>query len=230
MLEIQLQESWRSVLKPEFDSEYMQNLISFLAQEKKQKKIFFPKDSLIFNAFNSLPIEKVKVVIMGQDPYHGINQANGLCFSVSPGIKTPPSLKNIFKELKEDVGFRPPNHGCLQTWANQGVLLLNSVLTVRQAEASSHQGQGWEQFTDAVIRELSQRNKGLVYMLWGAYAHKKGETINPLENLILKSAHPSPLSAYRGFFGCKHFSKCNEYLESQQIDPISWQIEDIESY
>ena len=173
---------------------------------------------------NSTPFSKVKVVILGQDPYHGLEQAHGLCFSVKKGVAIPPSLKNIFKELHNDVGFNIPSHGNLDEWSQQGVLLLNSVLTVNQAHAASHRGKGWERFTDKIIAELNHHHKNIVYLLWGAYAQKKGSCIDQTNNLILKTVHPSPLSAYRGFLGSKHFSQCNDYLESLEKDTIKWQI------
>lgn len=224
MSEVKIHPSWQQVLSSEFESDYMQKLKQFLLSEKQNHRIY-PPGSLIFNAFNSTPFDQVKVVIIGQDPYHGVGQAHGLCFSVPSGVMPPPSLKNIFKELQTDVGFETPNHGCLQTWADQGVLLLNSVLTVRHSAAASHQGQGWERFTDAVIAELNRRKSHIVYMLWGSYAQKKGAQIDTNNNLVLKSVHPSPLSAHRGFFGCQHFSRCNTYLKSQQIEPIHWQLD-----
>ena len=227
MAEVKLHPSWLNVLKDEFELPYMKNLKSFLLTQKQQGKVIFPKGENIFNALNSTPLEKVKVVIIGQDPYHGPNQAHGLCFSVNKGIAIPPSLKNIYKELHDDIGFQVPNHGNLQSWANQGVLLLNSVLTVNQSMAGSHQNKGWETFTDKIISELNQHHTHIVYMLWGSYAHKKGASINPNENLILKTVHPSPLSAHRGFFGCQHFSKCNKYLIENGIQPIDWKIKNI---
>ena len=226
MSQIKLHESWKQKLEDEFDQPYMQQLKYFLLQQKKQGKIIFPEGKNIFNALNSTPFDKVKVVILGQDPYHGPNQAHGLCFSVNKDIKIPPSLRNIYKELNADIGFKIPKHGNLQSWASQGVLLLNSVLTVSQGLAASHQGKGWERFTDKIIEKLNQQHKHIVYLLWGSYAHKKGINIDVTKNLILKSVHPSPLSAHRGFLGCKHFSQCNNYLQSQGISPIVWDIKD----
>jgi uracil-DNA glycosylase len=203
----------------------MYDLKKFLIQQKQLGKVIYPSGSTIFNALNSTPFEEVKVVIIGQDPYHGQNQAHGLCFSVNKGVAIPPSLKNIFLELQQDVGFVIPKHGNLQSWANQGVLLLNSVLTVNQGQAGSHQGKGWEQFTDKIIEEINKHHKHVVYLLWGAYAQKKGQCIDASNNLILKSVHPSPLSAYRGFLGCKHFSQCNDYLTQHNKPSINWQLE-----
>lgn len=204
----------------------MRTLRQFLLNEKKSGKNVYPPGDKIFNALDSTPLNHVKVVILGQDPYHGPNQAHGLCFSVNKGVMIPPSLKNIYKELHTDTGFKIPAHGNLQSWADQGVLLLNSVLTVNQGMAGSHQNKGWEKFTDRIIAELNTHHKNIVYMLWGSYAHKKGAGINPRNNLILKTVHPSPLSVHRGFFGCKHFSKCNNYLIQHGIEPIDWDIED----
>ncbi len=225
MSQIKLHQSWLNVLSGEFQKPYLKTLKAFLDGKKHQNKEVYPQRKDIFNALNSIPFEKVKVVILGQDPYHGQNQAHGLCFSVTKGVAVPPSLKNIFKELHQDIGFNIPNHGNLQAWANQGVLLLNSVLTVDQADAGSHQGKGWEIFTDKIISELNKKHEHIVYMLWGAYAQKKGCCIDSSKNLILKSVHPSPLSAYRGFFGCRHFSKCNNYLLTNNKTPVTWKIE-----
>lgn len=225
MQQLELHKSWENVLSGEFNKPYQKKLKEFLVEQSHQEKIIYPPTNDIFNALNSSPLENVKVVILGQDPYHGPNQAHGLCFSVNKGVVVPPSLRNIYKELHEDVDFIIPSHGNLQSWANQGVLLLNSVLTVNQAQAGSHQGKGWEIFTDKIISELNKKHEHLVYMLWGAYAHKKGSNIDCAKNLVLKSVHPSPLSAYRGFLGCKHFSKCNSYLLANNKDPITWQID-----
>ena len=225
MTKIKLHPSWKNILKDEFEKDYMHRLKSFLMAQKQNKITVFPSGENIFNALNSTPIDNVKVVIIGQDPYHGLNQAHGLCFSVNKGVKIPPSLRNIYKELNQDIGFEIPHHGNLQSWADQGVLLLNSVLTVNQAQANSHQGQGWEIFTDKIISELNKQHNNIVYMLWGAYAQKKGKNINHQNNLILKSVHPSPLSAHRGFLGCKHFSQCNEYLSQHNKVMINWDIE-----
>ncbi len=224
MSEIKLHQSWKDVLLDEFDKEYMRQLKSFLIQQKQQGLTIYPKGDDIFNALNSTPLDKVKVVILGQDPYHGPHQAHGLCFSVQKGVKIPPSLRNIYKELHADCQFEIPNHGHLQSWANQGVLLLNSVLTVNQGMAGSHQNKGWEQFTDKIITEINKRRKNVVYLLWGSYAQKKGQQINQHNNLVLKAVHPSPLSAHRGFLGCKHFSQCNAYLRLNNKEEIQWQL------
>lgn len=222
--EIQLHESWLAVLGEEFEKPYMQSLKQFLRQENQQGKVIYPEGGNIFNAFNSTPFDQVKVVILGQDPYHGPNQAHGLCFSVLPGVRFPPSLLNVFKEIERDLGITIPQHGCLQCWAEQGVLLLNATLTVEQAQAGSHQGKGWEEFTDRAIHALNDQREGLVFMLWGSYAQKKGKFIDPQKHLVLKSPHPSPLSAHRGFLGNGHFSKANAYLIQQGKTPIDWSL------
>lgn len=219
-----LHPSWQAVLGQEFDLPYMQQLRMFLQQQKALGKVIFPPMPLIFNAFNHTPFEQVRVVILGQDPYHGPNQAHGLSFSVPDGVPPPPSLQNIFKELQSDLGLPLANHGNLTPWANQGVLLLNATLTVEQAQAGSHQQQGWEQFTDAAIAALNQQRQGLVFVLWGSYAQKKGAFIDTRRHLVLKSAHPSPLSSYRGFFGSRPFSKINAYLQAQGQRPIDWRL------
>lgn len=219
---IQLEQSWLKVLGDEFDKPYMKSLKAFLTEEKSQGKQIYPPGGLIFNAFNLTPFDKVKVVILGQDPYHGQGQAHGLCFSVPEGIAIPPSLQNIYKELQADTGFVIPSHGNLTTWAKQGVLMLNSILTVRANQPGSHQGKGWEQFTEAVIRHLSDQKSGLVFLLWGNYAKEKGKWIDSSKHLILQAAHPSPFSAYSGFFGCKHFSRVNEYLTGRGVSGINW--------
>jgi uracil-DNA glycosylase len=221
---IQLHPSWKSRIGGEFEQEYMQKLRQFLIREKQAGKIIYPEGKNIFNAMNLLPFEQVKVVIIGQDPYHGPGQAHGLCFSVLPGVAPPPSLKNIFKEIQADLGIAPANHGCLTSWARQGALLINSVLTVEMNKPGSHQGKGWERFTDAIIRALCQEHSGLVFLLWGSYAQKKGSLIDQKRHLVLSSAHPSPLSAHRGFFGNKHFSKANDYLQSHSQTPIHWEL------
>ena len=204
------------MLGGEFDQPYMQQLRQFLQQQKSAGKVIYPPGSQWFAAFNSTPFDQVRVVILGQDPYHGPNQAHGLCFSVVPGVKVPPSLANIYKEQADDLGLvQPPAHGCLTSWAQQGVLLLNATLTVEQADAGAHQGKGWEQFTDSAIRALNDQRRGIVFLLWGSYAQKKGAFIDQSRHLVLKSVHPSPLSAYRGFLGCKHFSATNQYLQQQ---------------
>jgi uracil-DNA glycosylase len=218
-----IEKSWAEILAVEFNSDYFGGLKAFLVEEKKKHTIF-PKGSMIFSAFNKTPFDKVKVVILGQDPYHGENQANGLCFSVSDGIKKPPSLENIFKELKADLGFSIPTKGNLEKWALQGVLLLNATLTVRAHQAGSHQKKGWEIFTDAVIKILSAKKEGLVFILWGNYARAKENLIDASKHSILKAAHPSPFSAYNGFFGCRHFSKTNELLQNQGLVPIDWNL------
>lgn len=223
---IQLESSWKTRLLPEFSKSYMLELRKFLRRETKAKKTIYPRGPEYFAALNYTPFEKVKVVIIGQDPYHGINQAHGLCFSVKLGVDIPPSLKNIFKELKTDLGITPPKHGNLEHWAQQGVLLLNATLTVEGGKAGSHQKKGWEQFTDAVIDHLNRERSGLVFVLWGSYAQKKGEFIDRKKHLVLEGPHPSPLSAHRGFFGCRHFSKINEYLKAQGNTPIDWNLPD----
>lgn len=209
------------MLADEFAKPYFKDLLSFIRDEYSSSTIF-PKEEDIFKAFNATPFSRVKVVILGQDPYHGAGQANGLCFSVNPEIKLPPSLVNIFKEIESDLGMQNSRDGNLERWAKQGVFLLNATLTVKAGEAGSHQNRGWEQFTDAVISCLANQKEGLVYLLWGSYAQKKGALISGDKNLILKSVHPSPLSAYRGFLGCKHFSKTNAYLEENSKSPIYW--------
>jgi uracil-DNA glycosylase len=220
---IQIEESWKQELKEQFESPYFLELRKFLVREKEQFRIF-PPGKLIFSAFDHTPFERVKVVIIGQDPYHGPGQANGLCFSVSPGIRKPPSLVNIFKELQSDLGIPVPESGNLEAWADQGVLLLNATLTVRASEPGSHQGKGWEKFTDEVIRTVSERKKGVVFLLWGRFAHTKEELIDKNKHHILKAAHPSPL-ARGAFFGCRHFSKTNELLKQEGHSPIDWKIE-----
>ncbi|WP_343562394.1 uracil-DNA glycosylase [Kiloniella sp. b19] len=221
---IRLEESWKAVLKSEFSKDYMKQLRSFLKEQKGQRKVIYPKGAEMFQAFDRTPFDNVRVVILGQDPYHGPNQAHGLCFSVRPGIQAPPSLVNIFKELESDLGLSIPDHGCLLPWADQGVLLLNSVLSVEQHKAASHQGRGWETFTDQAIRHLAEQREGIVFMLWGSYAQKKGAFIDRDRHLVLQSPHPSPLSAHRGFLGCRHFSQANSYLEQQGLPPINWQL------
>lgn len=221
---IKLHPSWLTKLNSEFELPYMQKLKQFLLQEKLDGKIIYPPGNLIFNALNSTPFNQVKVVILGQDPYHGLGQAHGLCFSVPAGVKIPPSLKNIYKEIEQDLKIVMPTHGCLQSWAEQGVLLLNATLTVEHSSAGSHQGKGWEQFTDRVVELLNLEREGLVFMLWGSYAQKKGRIIDDCRHLVLQSPHPSPLSAHRGFLGNQHFSKANHYLQVQGKEPIDWSI------
>jgi uracil-DNA glycosylase len=220
---IKLPACWKVHLATLLSSESMNELYAFLSQELKQKQVF-PPVSLWFNALNKTKFDDVKIVILGQDPYHGEGQAHGLSFSVKRGVTPPPSLKNMYKELSDDVGFKAPIHGCLEEWAEQGVLLLNSVLTVENSRPASHKGRGWEEFTDGVIKELSDQREGLVFLLWGAYAQKKGAVIDESKHLVLKSPHPSPFSARTGFFGCRHFSKANAYLESHGKTPVNWQL------
>lgn len=222
---VELESSWLEVLKDEFDQPYMKELKAFLLSEKQKGFTIFPKSADIFNAFKHTPFDKVKVVILGQDPYHGINQAHGLSFSVQKGITPPPSLKNIYKELSDEFpDFKIPTHGDLTSWADQGVLLLNATLTVRANTAGSHQNKGWEQFTDQVIRALSAKKTGLVFILWGNYAKQKETLIDQSKHFIIKSAHPSPFSAYSGFFGSKPFSKTNQILAQEGKQPINWQV------
>lgn len=221
---IKLNSSWLNVLGAEFEQPYMKSLKAFLSAEKQKGKVIYPTPDSWFNAFNSTSFEEVSVVMLGQDPYHGPGQAHGLCFSVLPDVASPPSLKNIFKEVERDLGFPPPTHGCLQSWAEQGVLLLNATLTVEHSRAGSHQNQGWEQFTDRAIQVLNERREGLVFMLWGSYAQKKGRLIDNTRHLVLRSSHPSPLSAYRGFLGCGHFSQANNYIAQQGKAAINWQL------
>ncbi|MGI9288358.1 MAG: uracil-DNA glycosylase [Pseudomonadales bacterium] len=224
---VQLEPSWLARLGDEFDKDYMLALRGFLRDQKSRRKVIFPKGSEFFNAFNSTPFETVKVVVLGQDPYHGPGQAHGLCFSVNHGIQIPPSLVNIYKEIENDLGIMPANNGFLQHWAEQGVLLLNSVLTVERGRAASHQGKGWEEFTDQAIAQLNEHREGLVFMLWGSYAQRKGQFIDQQKHLVLKAPHPSPLSAHRGFFGCQHFSRANEYFQNHGLEPIDWQVPQI---
>jgi len=221
-MEVKIEQSWKDVLNAEFEKDYFKKLTDFVRGEYLSGKTIYPEPKNIFNAFNLCPLNKVKVVIIGQDPYHEPGQAHGLCFSVESGVDLPPSLINIYKEIESDIGHKSITNGDLTAWANQGVLLLNSTLTVRAHAAASHSGMGWEIFTDAVIKTLAQNRKHVVYMLWGSFAQKKAEFVNATENLILKSAHPSPLSAYRGFFGNRHFSRANEYLIANGETPISW--------
>ena len=221
MKKVEIEQSWYSLLENEFNTDYFNEIRLFIREEYKVKTIF-PPAKLIFNAFNLTPVHKVKIIIIGQDPYHGIGQAHGLSFSVPEGIKIPPSLLNIYKELKEDINKEMPKHGFLESWANQGVLLLNSVLTVESGKANSHKNIGWEQFTESVIRLISEKRENLVFLLWGNSAHKKEDFIDTNKHLVLKAAHPSPLSAYNGFFGSKHFSKANEFLKKNNIGIIKW--------
>ncbi len=220
-MDVRIAQDWKEILSEEFSKPYFKELVEFVRAEYAAGEVF-PKGRDIFRAFDKCPFDKLKVVIIGQDPYHGVGQANGLCFSVGEGVPFPPSLQNIFKEVNSDTGAPIPTSGNLDRWAEQGVLLLNAVLTVRAHQAASHAGRGWEQFTDAVVRAIATRKQGVVYMLWGSYAQKKGAIADPNNNLILKSVHPSPLSSYRGFFGCRHFSKANDYLANIGKTQIIW--------
>lgn len=219
---VKIESSWREVLKEEFEKEYFKNLTEFVRNEYSGNTPIYPPARLIFNAFDHCPFDKVKVVILGQDPYHGAGQANGLCFSVNKGIQFPPSLMNIFKEISSDTGAPIPQDGDLTRWSDQGVLLLNATLTVRAAQAGSHQRRGWEEFTDAAIRQLASLRENIVFILWGSYAQKKGSFIDRGKHLVLTSPHPSPLSAYQGFFGNHHFSRANQYLKEHGKAPIIW--------
>ncbi|MDX1804782.1 MAG: uracil-DNA glycosylase [Alcanivorax sp.] len=221
---VQLEPGWQHCLAGEFEQGYMKDLRSFLAAQKQAGKTVYPAGPDIFNAFNFTPFDKVKVVILGQDPYHGPNQAHGLCFSVQKGVKIPPSLVNIYKEIQRDLGITPPSHGNLTRWAEQGVLLLNAVLTVEAGQAASHQKQGWEHFTDQAIEHLNRERSGLVFLLWGSHAQKKGRLIDRERHCVLSAPHPSPLSAHRGFLGCGHFSRANQYLLQQGQTAIDWKI------
>lgn len=220
-MDVRIEQSWKQHLMPEFDKPYFVNLTNFVRDEYRTKTIY-PPAKLIFNAFDQCPFDEVEVVIVGQDPYHEPGQAHGLCFSVNDGVEIPPSLQNIYKEIHDDLGKPIPRSGNLERWARQGVLLLNATLTVQAHRAGSHQGKGWEEFTDAAIRHLANERQNLVFILWGAYAQRKGENIDTNRHLVLKSPHPSPLSAHRGFFGNKHFSKANEYLVAHGKKPIDW--------
>lgn len=222
--EIELETSWRKKLQADFDAEYMLELHDFLLKQKELGKTVYPAADEIFAALNATPFDAVKVVILGQDPYHGPGQAHGLCFSVKQDVPVPPSLRNIYKELVLDVNFVPPKHGCLNEWAQQGVLLLNSVLTVEGSLAASHKGKGWEKFTDSVVNQLNDEAKNIVFILWGNYAQSKGAMIDRARHLVLQSPHPSPLSASRGFYGNHHFSKSNEYLQAHAKTTIDWQL------
>lgn len=221
-MSVQIADSWKEVLQQEFDKPYFHNIIHFLKAEKQAGKTIYPPGQLIFNAFNTIPFEKVKVVLLGQDPYHNPGQAHGLSFSVPLGVAPPPSLVNMFKEIESDLGIPRPNHGNLEKWAHQGVLLLNASLTVEQHAANSHSKIGWHQFTDAVIHTLSQQREKLVFLLWGSFAKSKMELIDTKKHCVLTAAHPSPLSAHNGFFGCRHFSKTNEWLVKNDVTPIDW--------
>lgn len=223
---VRLEESWKSALADEFDAPYMRSLREFLLVQKRERRVIYPHSDHIFAALDLCPLPETKVVIIGQDPYHGPKQAHGLCFSVQPGVSQPPSLANIFREINDDLGTAQqrldPERGCLEPWARQGVLLLNAVLTVERGRAGSHQGKGWEIFTDRVVDALCRHREHLVFMLWGSYARKKGASIDRDRHLVLTAPHPSPLSAHRGFFGCRHFSKANAYLEVHGQGPIDW--------
>lgn len=221
-MDVKIEQSWKSVLHDEFEKDYFKKLTDFVRGEYLSGKTIYPEPKNIFNAFNLCGFDDVKVVIIGQDPYHEPGQAHGLCFSVQSGVDFPPSLQNIYKEIESDIGHKSITNGDLTDWARQGVLLLNSTLTVRAHDAASHAGHGWEQFTDAVINAVAKNKKHIVYMLWGSFAQKKAEIVNKNENLVLTSAHPSPLSAYRGFFGNHHFSQANEYLVQNGESPINW--------
>lgn len=225
-MDVKIEPGWKKVLKDEFDKPYFQHIVQFLKTEKLTGKTIYPPGSLIFNAFNKTPFKKVKAVLLGQDPYHGPKQAHGLCFSVQYGIPPPPSLINIYKELKQDLGCAIPNHGNLEHWAEQGVLMLNASLTVRANEPMSHAAIGWAEFTHEVINKLSSEQENLVFILWGKFAQEKQAWIDETKHHVLKAAHPSPFSADKGFFGCRHFSRTNKYLEEQGIDPIDWCIPD----
>jgi len=224
MKKIELNQQWLVHLSSEFEQDYMQQLGQYLRSEKAAGKQIYPAGKNIFAALDSTPLDQVKVVILGQDPYHGPGQAHGLSFSVPQNVVIPPSLRNIYKEINSDLGLPVPQHGHLMFWAQQGVLLLNSVLTVVEAQAASHQGQGWERFTDKVIEVVNRQSENVVFMLWGAYAQKKGQSINRSNHLVLTAPHPSPLSAHRGFFGCRHFSQANNYLASKGVTGIDWSI------
>ena len=220
-MQVRIEESWGKILENEFQEPYFEQLTNFVRQEYATRKIF-PPSRLIFNAFDSCPFDKLKVVLLGQDPYHGIGQAHGLCFSVNDGVLLPPSLQNIYKEISDDLQVLPYPTGNLERWAKQGVFLLNATLSVRANIAGSHQGKGWEQFTDAVIQKIAEQKENVVFLLWGSYAIQKSRMIDPFKHKILTAPHPSPLSAYRGFFGCKHFSQANSYLVEKGLEPIDW--------
>lgn len=224
-MDVKMEAGWKEALKQEFNKPYFQQVVTFLKTEKLQKKVIYPPGSLIFNAFDQTPFANVKVVILGQDPYHGPGQAHGLCFSVADGVQPPPSLINIYKEIEADIGVgMSPRYGNLTKWAQQGVLLLNAFLTVRANEPASHSKIGWEEFTNAVIKKISDEKKGVVFLLWGKFAQEKQVLIDETKHHVLKAAHPSPFSADKGFFGCKHFSKTNELLIQQGLEPIDWKL------
>lgn len=223
---IEIENSWKEKLLPEFQKPYFQEVRAFLLEEKQKGAQIYPPESFIFEAFKLSSFAQTKVVILGQDPYHGPGQANGLSFSVNKGVPLPPSLKNIYKEIQQDLGINSPSHGDLTGWSQQGVLMLNSTLTVQHQSPASHQGKGWEIFTDKIIKILSQDKENLVFLLWGKFAQSKSHLINPQKHLILEAAHPSPFSAHRGFLDCKHFSQTNRYLSQHQIEPINWDVLD----
>ena len=223
-MDVKIEESWKEVLKEEFDKSYFQQIVTFIKTEKAVGKIIYPPGQLFFNSFYKTPFAKVKVVLLGQDPYHNKGQAHGLSFSVPPGVPLPPSLINIFKELKADIGVEIPATGSLESWATQGVLLLNASLSVRQNEPGSHSKIGWLQFTDTVIEKLSEQKEGVIFLLWGKFAQEKQSIIDETRHFVLKAAHPSPFSADKGFFGCRHFSKTNELLAKQNKEPINWKL------
>ncbi len=223
-MDVQIEASWKEKLQDEFSKPYFSNIVNHLKTEREQKKVIYPPGSMIFNAFNSTPFDKVKVLILGQDPYHGPGQAHGLCFSVQPGVPAPPSLVNIFKELQTDIGMERPKDGDLSKWAAEGVFLLNASLTVRAAEPMSHAKIGWAQFTDAVIKKIAEEKQHVVFLLWGKFAQEKAAFIDESKHHILKAAHPSPLSAHAGFLGCQHFSKTNKYLMEKGIEPVDWKL------
>lgn len=224
-MNVQIEPGWKTVLQSEFDQPYFSQIVQFLKAAKAEGKTIYPPGPLIFQAFALTPFDQVKVVILGQDPYHGSGQAHGLCFSVQKGIRLPPSLQNIYKELREDTGFIPPPHGCLEDWARQGVLMLNTSLTVEAGQPMSHAQIGWEQFTNAVIRKISEQKNGVVFLLWGNFARQKESLIDTQKHFVLKAAHPSPFSAHSGFFGCRHFSNTNALLQQQGLSPINWNIQ-----
>lgn len=224
-MQIKIHESWKNALSKEFEKPYFAEIKQALVKDNQAGKTIYPPGKLIFNAYDTTPLSQVKVVIIGQDPYHGFGQAHGLCFSVQKGVKVPPSLQNIYKELLQDIdGFQIPSHGYLQKWAEQGVLMLNAMLTVRAKEPASHRKIGWENFTDATIKTVSDQTEHTVFLLWGRFAQNKAALIDSNKHLVLKAAHPSPFSAHNGFFGCKHFSKTNAYLHQNGITPIDWQV------
>ena len=225
--QIRLEPTWLAQLQAEFEQPYMQQLKHFLVAEKADGVTVYPPGGEIFSAFDHTPLPRVKVVILGQDPYHGPGQAHGLCFSVKPGVGIPPSLQNIYREIHRDLGLPIPRHGHLSAWADRGVLLLNSVLSVQAGQAGSHRGRGWEQFTDRVVEVINRQRESVVFMLWGGYAQKKGAVIDRQRHCVLTAPHPSPLSAHRGFIGCGHFSACNDYLRAQGIPPIDWSLPEV---